>query len=579
MSYIARVNPRPDDLTLSARPDLWDVVYRGPGRSVTLCSCIFKSPPAIVVTAVTSAGASGFSELMLGETRNDGTAAEPLMPRIVPGSVTGGEASVEWTVPCDTGGSTTAMWYTLWIGDEYTTGVRVVWQGAETSARIGYLLATTSYTLSLTVDNDINAQGTADVTAFAIDFKTTPPTAPSAPMGIVVLFATGGALVISFDAPDYLGGASLDYFYVYLDGARIAKIDAAPSVTYTIRGLTPRSGYNVTAVAVNAAGLTSRNSDPLTAVTTAMTPAAAPEDLSFTSTGGTVTLRWSRPLDTGGADIDEYVLTRSQKGADVPVGSTPDDAGELSFTANDLKPSTSYVFLVTPVTAAGGGVSGTIVGRTTEETSASAPIDGVAAIVNHNSLVVRWAPPFDDGGAPAVITYTIALVDSDNSSFAMTVTVPGTERLATFDALLFGHAYNISMFATTDIGDGAVSPVLRTVLGPATSAPVLVAVAAYSATSVDLRWTEPHLHAGPAGYAGYTLERLDVAHSTWITGGSTAGDAREGRVAGLAAGTTYSLRVRAILPNGTFGAPSGARCCFCVWSHALLQNTRGIDVK
>ena len=264
----------------------------------------------------------------------------PGAPTVSAVTASGGQLSVSWTAPSETGTSAIAD-YDLryyagtsdptdeadWIEPGETGGHDHV--GTAVTATLTGLTASTSYRVQVRAANDAAGPWSPSGTA-----TTAAPTAPDAPAAPTVsaVTASGGQLSVSWSAPSDDGGSAItDYDLRYYAGSADPVNEAdwieagekgghdhtGTAVTATLTGLTAATNYRVQVRAVNAIG-TGDWSASDGAATVAGTAPAAPDapTVSGGATSGGLSVSWAAPSDDGGLAITDYDLRYYQGSAD-----------------------------------------------------------------------------------------------------------------------------------------------------------------------------------------------------------------------------------------------------------------------
>ncbi|MHB9856301.1 glycoside hydrolase domain-containing protein [Streptomyces krungchingensis] len=172
---------------------------------------------------------------------------------------------------------------------------------------------------------------------------------------------------------------------------------------------------------------------------------AAPDAVSATSSGTSVTVAWSAPKDTGGSPVTGYKVTLDD-GHQVEIR----DPNSRSTTFTWLRTGKPYTARVRAVNAVG----------TSQPSAATAPVvtDGgtpqkptVTGVITDGELVrVTWRPA-GDGGFP-IIGYTVALGDGT------TTHVSATTHTALLAAAGKAKAHTATVTALTLAGSSDGSP-------------------------------------------------------------------------------------------------------------------------
>jgi hypothetical protein len=172
-----------------------------------------------------------------------------------------------------------------------------------------------------------------------------PPTVP-APPADVTGEPSDGEVTVSWSPPFDDGGAPVDAYAVYQDGAAepVATVPVADE-SATVGGLTNGTAYTFTVTATNEVG----ESEPAsTGPVRPRTVPGAPTGVSAKAGDAKGTVSWKAPASNGGAPITSYQVKSS------PAGKTATAAGgATSATVSGLTNGTSYTFTVRAVNEAG----------------------------------------------------------------------------------------------------------------------------------------------------------------------------------------------------------------------------------
>ncbi len=179
-----------------------------------------------------------------------------------------------------------------------------------------------------------------------------PPTPiPGAPTDVRAQAQAGGAVTVSWTAPDP-GGPGLQYTVTGSDGS--THNSTARSVRLT--DLTPGQQYTFTVTATNAAG-PGPASEPSNPVTVAVGPPGAPTDINLSQRGEgarsvIVTLTWGRPELNGGELVDYIITATDGNGKQVLNTTSTTESIPRDFHDSCLEP---YTYVVRAVTRTPGG--------------------------------------------------------------------------------------------------------------------------------------------------------------------------------------------------------------------------------
>jgi predicted phage tail protein len=287
-----------------------------------------------------------------------------------------------------------------------------------------------------------------------------PVTVPSAPKDVVSVAGNGSAM-LSWTAPSSNGGAPIDYYVVYLNGADTAHVTGTQ---YEVRGLTNGVSYHLSVAAHNSAG-TGPSSNVV--VATPLKPATVPgvpTQLVATPGDGQVQLSWRPPANDGGSAVLGYRLYWSQdpngKFTLIPISGT-------SYLQSGLGDGLTYYYKVAAVNQVGEGPATEIVSVTTVTplTLPSAPTN-VFARSESGAVVLSWNAPANDGGSP--ITHYLVYRGSDGGSM---VWIGSATGLAYTDGEVDPGLYNYRVVAVNAVGVGALSEVVSVTVGAAPEVP------------------------------------------------------------------------------------------------------------
>ncbi|MFE7766052.1 fibronectin type III domain-containing protein [Streptomyces sp. NPDC057438] len=285
-------------------------------------------------------------------------------------------------------------------------------------------------------------------------------------------------------------------------------------------------------------------------------PPAPPGVIAEAGSATSVHVMWNRA--PGDGRIAGYAVYRGRsKVKEVPGGAHMADITRL-------RPSTGYVFTVRARDAAGN------LGPASAEVRATTPAAGTAdrrsptrpglldgRAVGSRAVQLSWGPSTDDRG---VVSYDILQGGSKIHS------VGGQQTAAVVTGLRAGTRYSFTVRAR-DAADN-VSPVSGTVrltTAPGTddgrgTAPTGFRAGtrrADGAYSIELSWRPPRVDGVITEYE----IQLDGRPATTLVWGGTPprGRAAHGFYAGRESGVSYRVRIRAKLPDGTWGGFSPER--------------------
>lgn len=151
-----------------------------------------------------------------------------------------GEATLTWEAPLSDGGSDIDYYIIYQDGTAIgnTTDLTFTITGLDNGHMYHFTVAAH------------NSEGTGPVSGTVTAIPSTVST-PDAPTDLTVTAGDGSA-TISWSAPDDDGGADIDYYVIYVNGAPVAR---SYDTTATLTGLTNGVNYTITVAAHNSAGV------------------------------------------------------------------------------------------------------------------------------------------------------------------------------------------------------------------------------------------------------------------------------------------------------------------------------------
>ncbi|MBI0583560.1 MAG: fibronectin type III domain-containing protein [Methanomassiliicoccus sp.] len=305
--------------------------------SVTISGLTNGQQYSFTVAANNSAG-TGPQTSAVQATPN-ATSAAPGAPTGLQAAPGNGQITLTWSAPSNNGGSAITA-YKVYRG---TTA------GGETLlATIGNVLTYTdsSVTNGVTYYYNVSAVNSVGEGSRSTEVSTAPTASSTVPSVPLTLASAAGnnQVTLSWAAPSSDGGAAIDYYVIYRDGADIAHITGTST---TVSGLTNGQQYSFTVAAHNSEGTGPQTAAVTVTPGSGFTVPGAPTDLTITPGDGQVTLSWKAPSNDGGAAIDYYIVY--QNGVDVAHPTS------TSAVISGLTNGQSYRFMLVAHNAAGTG--------------------------------------------------------------------------------------------------------------------------------------------------------------------------------------------------------------------------------
>lgn len=285
----------------------------------------------------------------------------------------------------------------------------------------------------------------------------------------------------------------------YLMGGKLANGAASSSViefdpanlAQPIRVLTPTLPEPLIAPAVSTDGqvihlfggrgtLVTSATANVTRLDPGPTPPWAPRSPLAQKTADGIRIAWEPPAYNGDAPVTAYRVYRNVSGTEALLQETT----QLSVTDPDVQPNVAYAYRITAVNAAGESRTSARAGLTSEPV-APGPVAAFEAFAGNKEVLLRWAPPANDGGA----NVTGYRVYKNESGTPVRSFPPGTLEW-TDTEVENGVTYRYQVAAVNVKGGGALSPSLTATPVAVPPAPLLSGVQP-SPSGVVLTWDPP----------------------------------------------------------------------------------------
>ncbi|HKW36931.1 MAG TPA: fibronectin type III domain-containing protein [Burkholderiales bacterium] len=416
------------------------------------------------------------------------------------------------------------------------------------------LAAATAYSYRVRAVDAAGNLGSYSAIATASTNAAPPPppdtTPPSAPSGLTATAASSTQINLAWAAATDNVGVT-GYRLESCAGAgcsNFAQIAAPAGTSFGSTGLTPGNSYSYRVRAVDAAGNLGSYSNIATASTPDTTPPGAPSNLTATASSQTqIDLAWSAATDNvgvagyrvescSGAGCSNFVQIAAPAGA--------------AFSNTGLAAGSSHSYRVRAVDAAGnlGPYSNIAAASTPDTTPPTAPANLTATAISETQINLAWVAATDNVGVTGYRVESCA--GAGCSNFAQIAAPSGTSFSNT--GLAAGTPYSYRVRAVDAAGNlGSYSNIATASTPDATppGAPANLTATAFSQAQIDLAWTAA---TDNVGVSGYRVERCAGAGcSNFAQIAAPAGTSFSNT--GLAAGTSYSYRVRAADAAGNLG--------------------------
>ncbi len=355
------------------------------------------------------------------------------IPLTIPGTPSGllatpgdGYVSLSWSSPLSNGGAS-IDYYVV-----YRNGTDIA-HPAFTNMIVTGLMNGVSYTFKVAAHNPAGmGLQTSGVSA-------TPDPIPAVPGAPSALIATPGdsQVSLSWSAPGSDGGATIDYYLIYVNG--VVRSGHLTAVTSTVTGLSNGQQYTFTVAAHNSVGTGSLSSAVNATPSPSPTVPGAPTGLIATPGNTQITLSWEAPNNNGGAAVDYYIVY--QNGVDTFHSTT------ASKIATGLINGQSYNFTVAAHNSIGAGVQTAAVTATPIMIAAPGIPANLITAPGNNMVALSWTAPSGSSDIDYYIVYLDGVDVSHTSATSATIT-----------GLTNGDNYSIAVAAHNSGGVGILSP-------------------------------------------------------------------------------------------------------------------------
>src|SRR6266852_5996433 len=480
------------------------------------------------VTAVNSAGPGAASN----EASATPTAAPtvPSAPQNLTASAGNASVLLSWAAPASNGGAPVTSYNVLRSTSSGTESLL-------TSGVVGTSYTDSSALNGITYFYKVAAVNSVGPGPLSNEASATPATVPSAPQNLVAS-AGNGSVSLSWTAPASNGGAPVTSYNVLrstTSGAETALSSGVTGTTYTDSSALNGTTYFYKVAAVNSAGPGPASNE---ASATPATVPSAPQTLVASAGNGSVSLSWTAPASNGGAPVTSYnVLRSTTSGAETALSS---GVTGTTYTDSSALNGTTYFYKVTAVNSAGPGAASNEASATptAAPTVPSAP-QNLTASAGNASVLLSWAAPASNGGAP-VTSYNVLRSTSSGTESLLTSGVVGTSY--TDSSALNGITYFYKVAAVNSVGTGPLSNEASATPATVPSAPQNL-VASAGNGSVSLSWTAPASNGGAAVTSYNVLRSTSSGAESSLSSGVVGTTFTDSTVSN---GTTYFYKVAAV---------------------------------
>jgi parallel beta-helix repeat protein len=372
--------------------------------------------------------------------------------------------------------------------------------------------------------------------------KAAKPTGLATAPGNLQATPGNGQVVLVWSAPTSNGGATIDYYLVYVNG--VVRSEHYATTSATVTGLVNGVSYGFAVAAHNSVGLGPRSSIGTAVPSPDKTVPGMPTGITVTPGNSQISLSWTVPSSNGGDTIDFYLVY-------VNGVVRTEHYTTLSQTFIGLVNGQQYAFAVAAHNSVGIGPMSSVVNATPSPapTVPGAPTELIAT-PGDAQVSLSWMAPANNGGV-AVDHYIVYRDGVDVAHpIASSMIVTG---------LVNGQSYNFTVAAHSSVGTGERTSAVT--VSASSNAPVpgtpTGLITMLGDRLVKLTWTAPPGSSGIDYYIVYQ-DGVDVAHpsdnSTTITGLTSGQNYTFAVAAHNAYGTGIRSSEQAITASGSNGA-------------------------
>ena len=396
----------------------------------------------------------------------------PSAPRSLITTVNYNSATLYWSTPLATGGSTILGYLVEYSVDGGETWVRRPLLSTFTrSTSLTGLTGGVSHQFRVLAVNAVgNSASSNVVTVTPLAFS-----APSEPRAFTG-FISGTSAYVSWGSPAATGGTAVTSYSVWrsTDAGVTWVVVSTQSNLYRsarIDGLTPGVANSFRVTAKNAVGASVPSNEISLTVAGGGVP-TPPSSVTATANFTTINVSWSGARSTSTA-ITDYIVEYSVNGGSSWVVFTDGVSTSTTASLPNMPANVVVSVRVRSVNSFGQSApsgSATATPRS-RATSPEAPTS-VSAIAGDSRASVRWVAPTNNGGA-VITSYTVR---SNPAGGTCVVTVASDSSLScVVSSLSNGTEYTFSVTATNSVGTSVSSSASNAVTPVAVNVPVAVA--------------------------------------------------------------------------------------------------------
>ncbi|RLN97677.1 hypothetical protein BBJ28_00002550 [Nothophytophthora sp. Chile5] len=437
-------------MTSTQFPSVFNEVYRGPNSTFVASRLPYSTSYKLQYKVSNAVGTSDLSDTLVATTTFLTQPDEPQLLEVV--SQTGGAVTISWTPPTDFGGNVIINYdvsYFLGFEAKAQYQQRVVDlspNATSVTAKVGGLFANSTYGFFVTGVNEISACVDPSVPfGSTIVYATTAAVSvPDTPQNLAIVRITAGTQTVQWSVSDDTGGDLTLNYVLYSDTNAILYNGTKAAFT---RGLLTRNTlYGYTVTAWNSAGTSVRSGLVSARTNPVLTVPNPPVELTQSSaTGGSLSLTWQSPIDTGGEALSGYKIYRNGIWrADVAI------TGDLMSYLDDegLVAQQDYVYVILAANSIGlSTASDSLIAQTTQPSTPN-PIKGIIATANGGKVSATWTPADNTGGIPLTFFRVQLLL-----AMEMIASAEMTTLFYDYYGVRANSTYTLSVIAVNTVGE------------------------------------------------------------------------------------------------------------------------------
>ncbi|KAJ8416441.1 hypothetical protein AAFF_G00357290 [Aldrovandia affinis] len=404
-----------------------------------------------------------------------------------------------------------------------------------------------------------------------IEAKTAEQAPSTAPRQVRGRMLSSTTAIIHWDEPEEANGQIMGYrvYYTMEPGLHVNQWEkqiVRGANFLTIQGLTPNKTYYIKVLAFTSVGDGPMSPD-LQIIAKTGVPSQPTDFKGEAKSETSILLSWIPPAQNGQDNqVTGYELLY-KKGDDKEEKRISFEP-TTTFLLKDLKPFTTYIFLLAARSKHGIGAYTNEISAETPQTQPSAPPQDVkCSSPSSTNILVSWRPPPVDLQNGIIAKYSVqyAVTEGEDTSSRQVSNLPPESSQYLLENLEKWTEYRVTVSAHTDVGPGPESlPVLiRTDEDVPSGPPRKVEVEAVNSTSIKVIWRSPvpnKQHGQIRGYQVHYVKMVNgeptgqpvikdilIDDSQWEYDESTE---HEMIITDLQAETTYSVAVAAYTTKG-----------------------------